>query len=120
MKHSIYLLIFTLLFAACNKEEETINNEALPSPVDLFQGQYHKDTKEINLTWRYGTASDISHFELFYSPGQDSVEKLSPYSSSFTVYPAASNTEYLFNIRVVDLYGTHSQARVLYLSTETE
>jgi len=120
MKRILLISLALIFFSACNKEEEKINTEALPSPVDLFQGEYKKDTKEISLTWRYGAASDISHFEFYYSPGQDSLENLSPYSSSYTLYPASSNTHYLFNIRVVDLYGTHSEARVLYISTETK
>lgn len=120
MKRILLLSIISIFLIACNEEEEKINTEALPSPVDLFQGQYYKDTKEINLTWRYGSSSEISHFELFYTPGQDSVEKLDPWASSYNLFPAISDTNYLFNIRVVDLYGTYSEARVIYLSTKDE
>lgn len=113
-----YILIF--LFISCNKEEEKMNTEVLPSSVDLLQGHYYKETKEISLTWRYGSSSEISHFELFYSPGQDSVERLDPWASSYTLSPVRSNITYLFNIRAIDLYGTYSEAGVVYISTTTE
>ncbi len=94
-----------------------MNTEALPSAVDLFEGQYNEDARQISLTWRYGSSSEISHFELFYSPGQDSVEKLDPWASSYSLYPVGSNKTYLFNIRAIDLYGTYSEARVVYIDT---
>ena len=120
MKRIILIGVIGILLISCNKEEEKMNTEVLPNPVDLFQGQYSKETKEISLTWRYGSSSEISHFELFYSPGQDSVEKLEPWSGSYTLYPASPDVTYLFNIRAVDLYGTYSEARVLYITTSED
>lgn len=120
MKRYFFLSAIFLLLVSCTKEEESMQNESLPSPVDLFQGQYDENSKEISLTWRYGNSSEISHYEFFYSPGQDSLEILDPYSSSYTLSPVSSNKTYLFNIRVVDEYGKRSEARVAYVNTETE
>jgi hypothetical protein len=120
MKRLLFLSIFLVSIIACNKEEEKMTTEALPSAVDLFEGQYHEESREISLTWRYGSSSEISHFELFYSPGQDSVEKLDNWASSYSLYPVSANKTYLFNIRAIDLYGKYSEARVVYINTTEE
>jgi len=120
MKRLILLSLVILSFVACNKEEEKMTTEALPNAVDLFEGKYYENTSQISLTWRYGSSSEISHFELFYSPGQDSVEKLDPWAGSYSLYPVSANKTYLFNIRAVDLYGTYSEARVVYIDTTEE
>lgn len=119
MKRTLMLSAILIFIISCTKDEK-INNEVLPPSVDLFEAQYHEDTREISLSWRYGSSTDIERFELFYSPGQDSVEKLGPWERSYTLNGVNTNTNYLFNIRVVDLYGTYSEARVVYISTIPE
>jgi hypothetical protein len=118
---AIMLIFFgAVFFASCNKDESSKNTEALPPSVELFSGQYNKNTQEISLNWRYIYASQIRHFELFYAPGQDTAAIIDPWISSYAINSVLNDTSYLFNIRAVDLYGTYSQAEVLYISTSSE
>lgn len=116
MKKLVFLSLIFFLIISCKKEETNVITEALPPPVTNFTASFNYDYSPIDLYWSYSYASQISYY-LLYSHPQGETDTLNPYVQSYHIPYAIKDTNYLFNIRVVDLDGNFSEAEVIQLST---
>jgi len=116
MKRFSFLALLLFIMFSCNeKEKQIIVEEAMVPPVNSFSGEYAQGG--IVLNWDYSYTGQIEHYLLYYAPGGETTDTLSPYQLYYQIPHAVADTNYLFNIKVVDKKGHHSEAQVLRLST---
>lgn len=115
MKRFFYLSILIIILSACKKDNTIIEETALTPPVNNFRGEYTGGG--INLTWSYSYTGQINYYILYYSPGGENNDTINAYQTYYQIPYALRDTNYLFNIRVVDKKENFSQASVVYVST---
>jgi hypothetical protein len=100
---------------SCEKENTRIEETALPVSVRHFTAEY--SSGNIDLSWSYSYTGDINYYILYYSPGGEDTDTINPYESFYRVDQAMKDTNYLFNIRVVDKKGNYSVSEIARVST---
>lgn len=114
MKKLLFPLLIICLLSSCNKSEETVNNKVLPPSVEMFTGSYLGSV--IDLNWNYGYTSQIKGYLLYQYPGSKT-DTISPNIQYYRVFNPILDTNYLFNIRVIDKMNNLSEAAVVRVST---
>jgi len=115
MKKLAFLSLILILFTSCNKEEEDHTQNVLIPPVSNFTAEYGGGN--IDLNWTYSYTGQINYYILYYSPGGENTDTINAYESFYRVPQALQDTNYLFNIRVVDKKGNFSASEIVKLST---
>lgn len=114
MKKLLFSLFIICLFSSCNKSEETVNTQVLPPSVELFTGSYLGGS--IDLSWSYGYTSQIKGYLLYQSPGSKT-DTIDPNTQYYQVFNPIRDTNYLFNIRVLDKTNNLSEGKMVRVST---
>ncbi len=115
MKKLAFLSFLLLVFISCEKDKVDPSIIAPIPPVNYFAAEYSNGN--IDLSWTYSYTGQINYYILYYSPGGESTDTINAYESYYQVYHAMKDTNYLFNLKVVDKKGNCSAAEVLKVST---
>ena len=114
MKNLAFLSIIFILLISCEKEEGDHAENVLPS-VNNFTAEYSGGS--IDLNWNYSYTGQINYYILYYSPGGEDTDTIGAYESYYQVPYVMQDTNYLFNIRVVDKKGNFSASKIARVST---
>jgi hypothetical protein len=121
MKRILLISLISFFIFSCNKEDESMNTESLPTSVYGLTYSYDSDSRTIDISWQYNNTGEIKMFEVYYSPGGGtSFHEVSPNQTYFWIENVQANANYLFNVRVVDKYDTRSESQVIYVDTSEE